>query len=247
VSTAQDSHWKSLPLGKGVELIAADANGLAAFNKPAGILSHPNKAGEEVRSLLNAPYAIDGEFYQVAGGRRIWLLNRLDSATSGVILLTASENLAKIIRELFKGKTVYKSYYAVVFGKPQKATELWRDRLAIEKKAGQIRTSTGHIPSESNMKLSKSWSTSSGTVSLIQLEPRTGRSHQLRVQCATRHLPIIGDQTYGDFNKNKLFTKSTGSKRLFLHSYETMFTYQYAGKPHVFSVKAEIPAEFSQG
>ena len=49
-----EDFWATLPLGRGVTLIARDANGLAAFSKPAGILSHPNEPGDEPRSLLKA-------------------------------------------------------------------------------------------------------------------------------------------------------------------------------------------------
>ena len=45
-----DAFWSSLPLGRDVTLLARDRNGLAAFNKPAGVLSHPNRTGEERRS-----------------------------------------------------------------------------------------------------------------------------------------------------------------------------------------------------
>ena len=116
--------------------------------------------------------------------------------------------------------------------------------ISHSKKAGQIRTSTGHIPSESGMLLLKTWTTALGPVSLIRLDPKTGRSHQLRVQCSTRHLPIVGDQTYGDFTKNRAFLKNTGNKRLFLHSEETKFTYDYAGKAYPFQAHAPLPEDF---
>jgi 23S rRNA-/tRNA-specific pseudouridylate synthase len=83
-------------------------------------------------------------------------------------------------------------------------------------------------------------------LTLIQLEPRTGRSHQLRVQCARRNLPIVGDQTYGDFARNRAFAKSTGSKRLFLHSITTEFNYEYRGARQVFSATAPLPEEFEK-
>jgi 23S rRNA-/tRNA-specific pseudouridylate synthase len=83
-------------------------------------------------------------------------------------------------------------------------------------------------------------------LALIQLEPRTGRSHQLRVQCARRNLPIVGDQTYGDFSRNRTFAKSTGSKRLFLHSMTTGFDYEYRGTRQTFSATAPLPEEFEK-
>ena len=81
-------------------------------------------------------------------------------------------------------------------------------------------------------------------VTLIRLEPRTGRSHQLRVQCAKRHLPIVGDQTYGDFGANRVFAKAAGTKRMFLHSMETSFAYEWKGRTWEFAAQAELPREF---
>jgi 23S rRNA-/tRNA-specific pseudouridylate synthase len=100
---ADHAFWEALPLGRDVTLIARDANGLAALNKPAGVLSHPNTTGDQPRSLLNARYVLDGEFFEwtspgSSAPRRLWLLNRLDSATSGVILAAANADLAREIR-----------------------------------------------------------------------------------------------------------------------------------------------------
>jgi 23S rRNA pseudouridine955/2504/2580 synthase len=245
--------WATVPLGRGVTLISSNADGLAAFNKPAGVLSHPNERGEERRSLLNARYVIEGEFFEwmiaVDGERtqRLWLLNRLDSATSGVILVATNEELAAKIRAHFKQKQVHKVYQALVFGAPREAVALWHDRLAIEKRGGQIRTATraGHVPAESKMTLVKRGN-SEPRVSLIRLEPKTGRSHQLRVQCAKRHLPIVGDQTYGDFARNRAFAKMSGMKRLFLHSMTTRFAYEFRGRRQEFSATAPLPEEFEK-
>lgn len=227
-------------------MLTRDANGLAALAKPAGLLSLPNNPSEQSRSLLQAAYRLDEECFEWAGGGRLWLLNRLDSATSGVILVADSLALAVVIREHFKRKQVNKLYQALVFGRPSRKEETWIDRLAVEKKAGQIRTSAGHIPSESRMRVLKSFTGPGGVpMAMIQLEPRTGRSHQLRVQCAKRHLPIVGDQTYGDFGQNRAFAKAAGEKRLFLHSRSTRFNYTLGGKEHAFAAEAPLPPEWN--
>jgi 23S rRNA-/tRNA-specific pseudouridylate synthase len=298
--------WKTLPLGPGVELLRADENGLAAFTKPAGVLSHPNRISEQPRSLLNARYVEAGQFFELPGPgarngpgsargsradsggspessddrsavgepptaarepralpgssnptslasasappRRIWLLNRLDSATSGVILAAASEKLAREIRALFQQRQVRKLYNALVFGVPSEPRQIWRDRLAVEKRGAQIRTAAGRgVPSEAHMRVlaqKRPPSAAGAPLALIQLEPKTGRSHQLRVQCAQRGLPIVGDATYGDFAANRAFAQATGEKRLFLHSLETSFTYTWAGRDWAFSAKAPLPPEF---
>ena len=245
---SEDDFWAALPLGRGVTLLNRDRAGLAALSKPAGILSHPNRPGEESRSLLAAPYDLEGEFYHwpaAPGGpaRRLWLLNRLDSATSGVILVAAGGPLADGIRAQFKQKQVKKVYVALVFGRPVRASEVWRDRLAVAKRQGVVRTGAGPIPAESRMSLLR---TAAGPppLSLLRLEPRTGRSHQLRVQCADRHLPIVGEQTYGDFRRNRDFARRAGTERLFLHSFETAFTYQVNGRSRPFQARAPLPPEF---
>lgn len=250
MSASPADFWAQLPLGEDVRLLVQDANGLAALAKPAGVLSHPNTAADEPRSLLRAPYQAEGEYYHwtdAAGQpQRLWLLNRLDSATSGVILVSAGEKLATAIRLHFRQKRVHKVYNALVFGRPSVPQQVWRDRLAVEKRAGQIRTSAaGHIPAECQMRVLRQGVARDLPRTLLQLEPLTGRSHQLRVQCAKRHLPIVGDQTYGDFARNRAFAKATGEKRLFLHSLLTEFDYEFEGRRTRFSAKAPLPPEFA--
>ncbi|MDB6169194.1 MAG: pseudouridine synthase [Verrucomicrobia bacterium] len=251
MSAVPEDFWTSLPLGRNVRLLTHDANGLAAFDKPAGALSHPNAGGDEPRSLLTVRYRLEGEFYEwteTKGGptRRLWLLNRLDSATSGVILVAADEALATEIRAQFKRKQVRKIYQALVFGAPREPAEVWRDMISAVKKKAQVRATTGvgRVPAECRMTVVRA-GRGEPRVSLLQLEPMTGRSHQLRVQCAKRHLPIVGDQTYGDFPLNRAFAKAQRSKRLFLHSLATSFGYDFNGRRHTFAVEAPLPAEFA--
>ncbi len=251
MSAASEAFWRQLPYGPEVELIAHDANGLGALAKPAGILSHPNSSEDRRRSLLIASYQSETECFEwrdeAEHVQRLYLLNRLDSATSGVILVAASENLAKEIRSLFLRRNVQKIYEAVVFGNPGAPRQVWRDRLAVEKRGGRVRAqaAAGNIPAEAHVRV-QHVRVGTQTVSLIALEPKTGRSHQLRVQCAKRHLPIVGDATYGDFSANRAFAQRTELKRLFLHSLETRFEYDWAGKKFSFSARAPLPKDFAE-
>ena len=243
--------WNELPTGPGVAVLFHDANGMGALAKPEGVLSHPNEPGDEARSLLRATYMPEEEYFEWDGPRgsrrRLWLLNRLDSATSGVILAASDGELAREIRGQFRSKLVRKTYIALVFGKPRKKSEDWKDILKVDKRGGAIRTAAaaGNIPAESRMTLIRVGA-GEPIVSLIRLEPRTGRSHQLRVQCARRGLPIIGDQTYGNFRANREFGRKAGTKRMFLHSLETSFHYDFDGTTHEFSAKAALPEEFER-
>ena len=245
-----------MPLGPGVRILNHDVNDLVAFDKPAGVLSHPNDRADKPRSLLTCPYDMISESFNWndtepgEGGAifmpRLWLLNRLDAHTSGVILATASEELAGEIRAHFKREGVRKVYRALVFGRAPKPQEAWRDLLLIRRQGGHIRTMDGgNIPAECMMKLVRE-GRGEPRLSLLQLEPRTGRSHQLRVQCARRGLPIVNDATYGEFKRNREFARRTGCKRLFLHSFETSLDYKFGGKKFSFSARAPLPPEFEK-
>lgn len=250
MNATTDALWDDLPLGPGVTLLHRDANGVAAYDKPAGVLSHPNERGDEGRSLLTCHYDLESQCFVWSGPegeRRVWLLNRLDGATSGVILVASDGEVAAVVREQFAKKRVRKTYQALVFGKPAERMQLWRDLISVRRKGGQVRSSatSGNIPAITQFNFLSSQQGTFST-SLIRLEPQTGRSHQLRVQCAKRHLPIVGDQTYGDFRLNREFTKTTGSRRLFLHSVETSLSYEFRGATHKFKALAPLPEEFKR-
>ncbi len=246
-----ESFWSDLPLGPGVTVVCHDSNGLGALAKPAGVLSHPNALEPDDRALLTAPYQPEGEFYGwmppgATVAAKLYLLNRLDSPTSGVILVAADPALAASIRELFQRKRVRKVYQALVFGVPPQPVQLWRDWLRVEKGDGQVRAGTGGgLMAETQATVIRV-SRAHPPLALLKLEPRTGRSHQLRVQCAERGLPLVGDQTYGDFKANREFARATGERRLFLHSLETSFDYEWQGRTHRFVAKAPVPPEFTK-
>ncbi len=249
MSAAPEGFWAGVPFGPGVKRVALDANGLAVLDKPEGVLSHPNGPRGQGRSLVMARYDEEAECFEWpgAGGlpSRLWLINRLDSATSGLILAAADGRLAQEVREQFRRRKIRKVYQALVFGRPRQASETWKDVLSVRKQGGRIRTAPGggNLAAESRMTLVRPPQGGS-RVSLLQLEPHTGRSHQLRVQCAKRGLPIVGDRTYGDFAANRDFAKAGGSKRMFLHSLEVGFDYAFGGRENTFSARAPLPPEF---
>jgi tRNA pseudouridine65 synthase len=249
VSVLAPDFWTGLPLGREVRLIVRDDNGVVAFAKPAGVLSHANTARDEARALLTCAYDHQLECFSWTGAdaglRRLWLLNRLDSATSGVILGASDEAVARTIKGQFARRQVHKVYQALVFGNPRVPREVWRDRLAVDRKGGIIRAGTaGNVPAEAHFSV-LGRRPGQPALALVQLDPKTGRSHQLRVQCARRGLPIVGDQTYGDFRLNREFARQRGWKRLFLHSLETDFRYELAGRSFSFSASAPLPEEFA--
>lgn len=246
----ESSFWNGLPLNAGVRVAKNDANGLAALDKPAGVMSHPNSANDRGRALVTAPYDAENECYLLPGGeagespRRLWLLNRLDSATSGAILVAADPEVAAAVKGRFQQRQVAKTYLALVFGHFRPAREIWRDRMAVTRSGPRVRASDdGGLGAETHVRRIR-LIPGPPALTLLELEPKTGRTHQLRHQCARRHLPIVGDQNYGDFRLNREFARRVGTKRLFLHSHTIALDYELAGRRFTFKAEAPLPAEF---
>jgi tRNA pseudouridine65 synthase len=221
-----------LPLGKGVRILKQDVNGLIALYKPAGILSHPNsgstKPGE---CLVTTPYDMERETFRITGNSpdaaasSLWLLHRLDSATSGVILVSTNAAVATAVKQQIKRRAVIKHYTALVFCKPianGKEKQVlrpmtWVDGIAFTKKKGELRASLSTEPScpmaetvaSAEVVQSHPYSSAQNrpnySLLKLDLQPITGYTHQLRFQAHLRNLPIVGDCTYGNFAANKEF------------------------------------------
>lgn len=202
-----------LPWNKGVNIIC-EKQGLIAVEKPCQVLSHPNDIKSN-KSLLLAPYDMNREAYATKDGW-VYLLNRLDAPTSGVLLLTRDVSVAKKVREAFNKHAIQKMYQALVKGRcvlPKMA--LWQDNLVTEN-SRYLRTQCSRYGKASKVRVQcvQYLQTQGQVLSYLQLYPLTGRTHQLRVQCAQHHYPILGDKTYGDFKLNRTLQ----AKRLYLHS-----------------------------
>lgn len=220
--------------------------GLWALDKPSGIRSHPNSGAIDPRALLGAPYDAGKEAY-IVGEQRYHLLNRLDAPTSGIVLVATDDAVADVVRKLFEDRSVSKTYYALVKGVARPGPETWRDFLKVNKGREGLRTSRGgNQEAITEMKLARAGSriVAGTSLSLLELRPKTGRTHQLRVQCAERQLPIVGDATYGDFRFNREMAQLLGDKRLFLHAGKVKCKFTVAGQSVTFVATAHLPPIF---
>jgi len=206
------------PLGPGVKIVKQGPGGIYALNKPSGIRSQPKEGGKDPQALLTCSYSLKDEAYHLPpdkGGGKVWLLHRLDAGTSGVILVADQEATAEEVKKAFAEHRVKKTYLALVFGWPKESEAVWRDRIQVKKEGGKARGKAGMgVWAETQMRVREKIQGKSGPMALLELRPTTGRTHQLRIQCANRGVPIVGDRTYGDFQKNRDFL----SDRLFLHA-----------------------------
>jgi tRNA pseudouridine65 synthase len=241
--------FSRLPLGRGVKLLSSDPCGLFAVFKPASILSHPNKKEDRKRSVIDADYNYDQEAYlwKISEGNmmKIYLLNRLDSATSGLVLLSLNEPIADQVRKKFQEGTVLKKYRALVFGNFPHATFRWTDQINSTATAeGKLRSfvSRGAI-AITQVKFIRDVLQHPVPISVVELIPETGRTHQLRVQCAHHGFPIVGDKVYGDFTLNRLTKKMTnfGGGNLCLLAQSLEISITNCGQICKFSVMCDIP------
>ncbi|HOA23049.1 MAG: RluA family pseudouridine synthase [Aggregatilineales bacterium] len=184
---------------------------LVAVNKPAGMVTHPaygNWSGTLVNAALyHWPQMRDaGPDLERSG-----VVHRLDKDTSGVIVLAKTPQALRHLQRQFKRRTVYKLYTALVEGVPASNAGIIeapigrdpsrRKRMAVVK---------GGRPAITRYDLIEDLETNA----LLAVEPRTGRTHQIRVHLAWLGHPIVGDRLYG-YRKQRI-----GLKRLFLHASE---------------------------
>ena len=212
--------------------------------KPAGVLSHPNAhaGGKQQRAAFEGRYDSDKKCFRSAAGP-IWLVHRLDQDTSGVLIGVLDEETAKKCREAFETGQVDKRYIALVGGSPQ-SEGTWRDCLVVKREKSRVRTEVnraGRPNAELRYRVLKQ--SREQRLAMLEIELLTGRTHQIRVQAATRHCPLIGDDVYGDFELNRRLRKSHGIRRLCLHAHSIELPHPATGKR--LRVVSPIPEEFA--
>ncbi len=162
--------------------------GFVAVDKPAGWLSVPARRRDDPRPCV-------GLELQRALGSRIWPVHRLDEPVSGVLLFARSARAHRLANGWFERREVRKLYQALTEGNPAglAAGERVEWRSAIKRGKRRAYESPGGRPAVTRARLvgrrpeGLAW----------ELEPLTGRPHQLRVHLAVRGFPVLGDTLYG--------------------------------------------------
>lgn len=179
---------------------------LALIHKPAGILVSGNSFKTIANALTqnikpsNLPDATEPQ-----------PVHRLDFATTGVLLIGKTSNSIRALNKMFENKEVEKTYYAITIGEMNYQ--------------GEMTSKIDGKESQSNYTLCESIpSKKFGKLNLVQLEPQTGRRHQLRKQLSNIGNPILGDVTYGIENL------ILNGKGLYLHAYSLKFTHPFTNE-----------------
>lgn len=197
-------------------------------NKPVGVLTHS-------KGVMNTEFTVADFFRRYTTHAletsRPGIVHRLDRDTSGVIIGARNDEAAALLKKQFADRTTKKHYAAVVDGVP-KLTEAVID-LPIGRNPSAPSTFRVDPKGKAAITVYQVLA-SNGTQSLLELKPKTGRTHQLRVHMQYLHTPIAGDRVYGD---------AKSAARLCLHAHSLEITIPGS---HRRTFVAPVPAEFEE-
>lgn len=195
---------------KDIPIIYQDTD-LLIVNKPSGIAV---QGGASINVSLV-------DILERQTGAKVYPVHRLDKDTAGLIVVARSSRSAAQISSSITEKKIGKEYMAVCFGSP-------------EHSSGIIRTAVGRSGSEKPAETRYKIIASNSLYSLISLELITGRMHQIRMHLSSLGSPIIADDKYGDFTKNKELKSLYSIRKLQLVAYR--LSLPIALKPHQFEI-----------
>jgi len=223
-------HGEPIPL----EILHED-DALLVLNKPPGLVVHPAPGhwrGTLVNALLHHFQTSGGTVSTIGGKERPGLVHRLDKETSGIMVIAKTDQAHRGLAAQFKQHTITRMYEALVWGVPRKShgvIELAIGRDTKERKKFSART-TRPKPSVTEYKVVERFGR---IASRVELFPKTGRTHQLRVHMTALGHPLLGDPTYGGRKVKAL--EALDIPRVMLHARTLGFAHPASGKPMTFT------------
>lgn len=218
-----------------LEILYQD-NALLAVNKPAGLAVHRSKMVANADTFL-----IDVLREQVGG--TLYLAHRLDRATSGVLLVARSSEIAASLGEQFMSRDVRKHYLTVVRGWPEPTEGVVDYALPGSRETGPRRDARTAYRRLSTVEVSIALGRyPQQRYALVLAEPQTGRFRQIRKHLAHIHHPVIGDCQHGRSDHNRLYKQYFGCHRMLLHAWRLSFRHPIDGRPML--LEAPLDAAF---
>ncbi|CAN5163173.1 RluA family pseudouridine synthase [soil metagenome] len=227
---------------------------LAVINKPAGMVVHPG-AGIQSGTLANAiAFHFRSEPLASAGGQkdeleganwppahaggsdRIGIVHRLDKDTSGLIVVAKSDEIHEALSEQFRERQVYKSYVALVHGATDKNSDTIEAPIGRNKHNRlRMKVATHGRSAVSIWKVRRRFT----KFTILDVEIKTGRTHQIRVHMAYINHPIVGDEIYNEGRDNTIADSDVKNAihsmgRFFLHAARLTFTHPKTGEKKEF-------------
>ena len=215
---------------------------LIVINKPAGLVVHP-AAGIQSGTLANALAFHFQQLSTRAGAIRPGIVHRLDKDTSGLLVAAKTESSHEHLADQFRAREVFKSYVALVFGVvKQEAGRIEQPIARDPRNRTRMAIVAGGRGAVSLYKVRRSYD----SFTLLDVEIKTGRTHQIRVHLAWLKHPVVGDELYAGGRDNnvqdvRLRARIRKLNRQFLHAEHLRFSHPKTGEPMRFV--APLPAD----
>ena len=215
-----------------LDLIYQD-DSLVAINKPHGLLVHRSPiarnadrfAVQELRNQLD---------------QHVYPIHRLDRKTSGVLLFALNEDMNRQMQLLFQNREVTKTYWAVVRGYTDEKGTI---DYALTNDKGKEQEAISHYQTLEKTEIPVPFGKhSTSRYSLVEVQPETGRMHQIRKHFAHILHPIIGDRPHGCNKQNRLFKEKWAMTTMLLHACVLNFKHPETHKDIV--IQAALQPEF---
>ncbi|MFA5324075.1 MAG: RluA family pseudouridine synthase, partial [Smithella sp.] len=226
--------------------IVYEDEAIIVINKPAGLVVHP-APGNPDKTLVNALLYHCHDLSGIGGVLRPGIVHRLDKDTSGLIVAAKSDDAHRSLSAQFEKHDVYKKYLALVWGD-------------VKGNSGEIVLSVGRHSTNRKKMSTKSrrgkdaltlWKVREryGVATLLEVEIKTGRTHQIRVHLSDRGYPVVGDPVYGNSAKINtikdplLKARIKEFNRQALHAAQISFIHPQKGERMVFT--ADMPEDLT--
>jgi 23S rRNA pseudouridine1911/1915/1917 synthase len=205
---------------------------LAVVAKPAGVVTHPT-AGRRGGTLVNRLFGMGVPLAPAGGTLRPGIVHRLDAGTSGLLVIAKTDEAYEALRRSFHDHLVDRAYLALVRGR------VANDTFAVDAPLGR-RASRIVIDATEGRRAETGFDVRERLpgATLLEAEPRTGRTHQIRVHLAAIGHPILGDRAYGGGGDD---ARRLGLDRPFLHAWKVSFAHPMTEEP--VSLEEDLPED----
>ena len=200
---------------------------ILVVSKKAGMLTHPTSATNENTLVNGLLYYYCNNLSSISGEARAGIVHRLDKNTSGLLIVAKDDNVHRLLSEQFKSRKIKKTYAALAFGNfSEKRGKILLPigRSRIDRKKMDISLDNGR-EAVTKFEVAEEFE----NCTLLDVSPKTGRTHQIRVHLRYINHPIIGDEKYGNRQSQELASR-IGINRQFLHAKRIVFTHPVTGE-----------------